>query len=607
MTSLAPFFIALISVFLIVAFVHNRYGNWKTHNPLVSVITFVAWYFSFIIITILPLDVASTYYCRCLFEKGFNSCNNATVDACIKPWMYVPPDILHGMWLAVYWSSQLLTWIILPFMASFCYSGEFTIRGKFKAALYTNAIYYGTFLLIFIPLVIYVLARLGFDNAGEKLKVIGITASNTWGLFLLVLLLGYGLVEVPRSIWQSSRRGYKLSVIQFQIAKMTTDKEEAQEGLETVVSDIAGAASLIRRYSPLYENMKTILSKCPEELRQKVDAQRTELEDKGNANELQDIPTMKSLVKLHSRLILANQKVSRANALLQNLYKRGFELEDIIQNETNTTRQFASSFDATYQGRCKTFRLTCEWYWKVKMLPWVLKLISVILVITTIAVIWSECTFFTLQPTLSIFALLIDVAQRTYNFFDIELICLLTIGFMCLCAYYTVFRIRLFNYYYIAPHHLTNETSLLFSGTLFCRLTPPLCLNFLGLIHLDSALTGDNDPKLPETQFTAIMGHLKVLSFLASGFYIYYPITVVIFCLATYLKLGTRVLHFLGFQQFFQDDTLSTEFLNEGKQLLRMGNVTLLFIALLPGLIHDYKLILQNEGNENTKLIETNR
>ena len=70
------------------------------------------------------------------------------------------------------------------------------------------------------------------------------------------------------------------------------------------------------------------------------------------------------------------------------------------------------------------------------------------------------------------------------------------------------------------------------------------------------------------------MGHLKVLSFLANGFYIYYPITVVIFCLATYLKLGTRVLHFLGFQQFFQDDTLSTEYLNEGKQLLRMGNVT---------------------------------
>ena len=59
MSSLAPFFIALIWVLLIVAFVHSRYGDWKRHNPLVSLITFVAWYFSFIIITILPLDVAS--------------------------------------------------------------------------------------------------------------------------------------------------------------------------------------------------------------------------------------------------------------------------------------------------------------------------------------------------------------------------------------------------------------------------------------------------------------------------------------------------------------------------------------------------------------------
>lgn len=64
---------------------------------------------------------------------------------------------------------KTLSRIILPFMVSFCYSGEFTIRGKLKAALYTNAIYYGTFLLIFIPLVIYVLARLGFDNAGYDL------------------------------------------------------------------------------------------------------------------------------------------------------------------------------------------------------------------------------------------------------------------------------------------------------------------------------------------------------------------------------------------------------------------------------------------------------
>lgn len=43
-----------------------------------------------------------------------------------------------------------------------------------------------------------------------KLKVLLITASNTWGLFLLVLLLGSGLVDVPRTMWNLSRKGYTL-------------------------------------------------------------------------------------------------------------------------------------------------------------------------------------------------------------------------------------------------------------------------------------------------------------------------------------------------------------------------------------------------------------
>ena len=37
---------------------------------------------------------------------------------------------------------------------------------------------------------------------------------------------------------------------------------------------------------------------------------------------------------------------------------------------------------------------------------------------------------------------------------------------------------------------------------LLCRLTPPLCLNFLGLIHLDSHLTKDED--LIETSYTEV-------------------------------------------------------------------------------------------------------
>ena len=61
------------------------------------------------------------------------------------------------------------------------------------------------------------------------------TASNTWGLFVLVLMLGYGLVDVPRSLWYNAKRGHQLSKTHFKIAKLSTEKTEAEENLEDIL------------------------------------------------------------------------------------------------------------------------------------------------------------------------------------------------------------------------------------------------------------------------------------------------------------------------------------------------------------------------------------
>ena len=68
-----------------------------------------------------------------------------------------------------------------------------------------------------------------------QLKVLAITASNTWGLFLLVLLFGYGLVEVPRTCWNNSKKGHLLDYTYFKLAKLSVEKSEAEEILEDVL------------------------------------------------------------------------------------------------------------------------------------------------------------------------------------------------------------------------------------------------------------------------------------------------------------------------------------------------------------------------------------
>lgn len=65
-----------------------------------------------------------------------------------------------------------------------------------------------------------------------------------------------------------------------------------------------------------------------------------------------------------------------------------------------------------------------------------------------------------------------------------------------------MFRIRVFNYFYLSLYHLTDETSLIFAATFLCRITASLSYNFLGMIHMDQAITNITDRK--ETAFTSV-------------------------------------------------------------------------------------------------------
>lgn len=68
------------------------------------------------------------------------------------------------------------------------------------------------------------------------------------------------------------------------------------------------------------------------------------------------------------------------------------------------------------------------------------------------------------QPSLSIFAVIAHELHAIGNYLSVELLSICVVAYMSVCAYYTVFKIRIFNLYYLAPNHATDEYSLLFSA-----------------------------------------------------------------------------------------------------------------------------------------------
>ena len=79
------------------------------------------------------------------------------------------------------------------------------------------------------------------------------------------------------------------------------------------------------------------------------------------------------------------------------------------------------------------------------------------------------------------------------------------------------------------------------------------------------------------------MGHMDVISFISDGFNIYFPIAILLLCTATYFRLGSRILHFLGFEQFIGDDDMTQELTDEGKELVKRGELSYNRVVYISG------------------------
>lgn len=73
-----------------------------------------------------------------------------------------------------------------------------------------------------------------------------------------------------------------------------------------------------------------------------------------------------------------------------------------------------------WPGLYRVLVSSSEWYWKCLLKQWFYRVVAVVLALFSVAVVWSECTFFSTHPVLSLFAVFIQLAERDYNYLYIE-------------------------------------------------------------------------------------------------------------------------------------------------------------------------------------------
>ena len=213
------FFIAAeLSVVFTVAFLVHLYAAAEVKLEERMMVGF-AWLVCLSIIAVIPIDV-----------------HTALVGDELRWLPYI--------WSFLYWATFALTWLVLPIHMGYVDAGDFTAWKKLRNSLSFNLYFYialGAVCFVGVVLV----AVLGHMEVSTIVDV-SIAASNTFGLLFGVVLLGYGLVEAPRSLWRTSNPRRRLEWYQVRIGQAHGELQEARYRTKKymmVKDDIAGQLS----------------------------------------------------------------------------------------------------------------------------------------------------------------------------------------------------------------------------------------------------------------------------------------------------------------------------------------------------------------------------
>lgn len=213
----------------------------------------------------------------------------------------------------MYWSVNALCWVLLPLSQGYQTAGDFTFFRKMGTALFMHVRTYIVFGIAGGAILLYLL--ISGSLTSENAPVVLVVLSNLWGLFLVIVLLGYGLVEVPRKLWYAGSHVLSLKYIQFKAAKLNETMNDAKYAMSECLKRVNAARKLTYGQSDLENCVNIIIEKvlgsqCPAHLLEYHNANRTH-ENPEIVESLNPIDR-KKIVKIHCDFIKANSELRRS-------------------------------------------------------------------------------------------------------------------------------------------------------------------------------------------------------------------------------------------------------------------------------------------------------
>ncbi|CAO3648848.1 unnamed protein product [Cunninghamella blakesleeana] len=485
----------------------------------------------------------------------YNQTAKCQLGECRIPLTWVSQPFLYIAWRTIYWTSFCLTWMFIPMMQAYVNTGEFKIAQKLKTALSVNIRFYMIYIVVGIFGLVYLVFKGGYTTR-EKLQGFVMAMANSWGLFLVIMFMGYGLVSVPRTLWNSGNIRKRLDELYIKAPRVKEECIDSELEFNELAKTINAITHRSSRDNPTFKRLvEQTIQRFPFVRHPDYNSST----DREHISSIPQTLTEDYIITLNRNMILANRMKHRKLALWKNLLSEAFYLQDIELNKNNSDRIFHSSLRPLEESSFwLDLKYKLEWWWVIVFRSIVYRGLAILATCASICILWSELTFNFQSPMLSI----VGLVQKAcgLNYAAVEVFSFLTLMWMCICVYTSLFKVRFFNLYVLIPHHHTDPNSLLWFTGYMCKMMAPLCYNYINLLgNMTTELIPELDPvdnkiidspntKIIETVFSRFMGHINLVPFLGTTFIDWFPILILVPVLSAFFNTASS-------SKFFDSDS----------------------------------------------------
>ena len=498
-----------ISIALV--FYYSRRGT----NPLALVTAALTWCLNFILIVFLPYDIYYTY-------SGIEE------DEMIK-------DLLSVGYKFLYWTLFICSWIFVPLMQEYEDSGDFTKKKKFIRSIKNNMIFYGILGVIAITFLVFGFIYWGGIEALKSVVYNLMNCSYLIGLLLFYFLIGYSIINLPIKTfykinyekqikyleWRAISLKNNLEKIQkelvddgyllqstlenFAIMKRVNKSKSFESGEIDEKSEKSEESSIEKRRkssfsSEILQDYSKVITERYDYLYNNAEVFGINLKRNTVDNDKEPLETVEDLIKLNRKINKNEWDDLRIQIRLRNQYKHWLTLNTVIY-ETNQEQkkenieitstindgkllpsennEYESSIgniieDGFYP--CKDISKFKILYYQKLRRPLLIVYMSFISIGGVIFIISQIGAIFKYSLYGEILKLVID---KDLGILGLHFFIMIPIIFLFVMSIYTFFKLKISGYFYMYKSRQTDSVTLMYFSTNLCRISFPICLDFI--------------------------------------------------------------------------------------------------------------------------------